>query len=243
MASVDVSAPRRALAIGAHPDDIEFGCGATLAKWAASGCEVTLMVCTDGSKGTWNAQADISELVAQRKREQSAAAAHLGAAGRVIHLDEEDGVLGHGRHLRAKVIAAIREVRPGVVLGHDPWKRWRLHPDHRAAGFLCTDAVAGARDPLAFTSAGVRPHRPGELLLFECEQPDHFESVSEAAVEAKVDALLAHESQHESTHGISPGDSGAQRQAFIDGVVAECRAAGYRAGVAYAEAFKRVTGL
>ena len=71
----DLPTPARALAIGAHPDDVEFGCGATLAKWAEAGAEVRLLVLTDGSKGTWDPAADLGTLVATRRREQDASAA------------------------------------------------------------------------------------------------------------------------------------------------------------------------
>ena len=72
--------PERALAIGAHPDDIEFGAGGTLAKWAAEGTEITMLVVTDGSKGTWDEDLAPAMLVAIRKDEQLAAARTLGAA-------------------------------------------------------------------------------------------------------------------------------------------------------------------
>ena len=74
--------PRSALAIGAHPDDVEFGAGGTLAKWAAAGCVVHHLVLTDGSKGTWDASADTVALVARRRDEQRAAAKALGATRR-----------------------------------------------------------------------------------------------------------------------------------------------------------------
>ena len=73
--TLDQPVPGSALAIGAHPDDIEFGCGATLAKWAASGCRVHHLVLTDGSKGSWDPGADLDELVAAREAECRAAAA------------------------------------------------------------------------------------------------------------------------------------------------------------------------
>ena len=76
---LNLPVPASALAIGAHPDDIEFGCGATLAKWAAAGCVVHHLVCTDGSKGTWDAGQDLAELTAVRQDEQRAAAKALGA--------------------------------------------------------------------------------------------------------------------------------------------------------------------
>ncbi len=239
MNTVDLPVPARALAVGAHPDDIEFGCGATLAKWAGAGCEVSLLVCTDGSKGTWDAGADTVQLVAHRRQEQSEAARRLGAAGEVRFLDEIDGELEVTMALRGRIARIIRELRPEVVLGHDPWQRWRLHPDHRAAGFLCCDAVVAARDPHFFAEHGLAHHRPDELLMFECEAPDHVEEVAAAHVEAKVSALLAHESQYRSTHGIDPGD-GAGTADFSQRVREECRAAGRTAALAYGEAFKRI---
>src|SRR5687768_869812 len=91
----DLDVPRSALAIGAHPDDVEFGCGATLAKWAAAGCTIHHLVCTDGSKGTWDAHANAVELAARRQDEQRAAARRLAgsAAGEVRFLGYVDGEL------------------------------------------------------------------------------------------------------------------------------------------------------
>jgi len=187
------------LAIGAHSDDVEFGCGATLAKWAADGATVHLLVLTDGSKGTWDPDADLAALVATRRREQEAAAAELGLAGVEI-LDLSDGELASGLPERARVCEAVRRLRPDVVLGHDPWKRYRLHPDHRAAGFLMCDGVVAARDPHFFPEHELPPHRPATLLLWEADEVQHVEDVS-AAVEAKLAALEAHASQFESTMG------------------------------------------
>ncbi len=238
MTSLDLDRPGRALAIAAHPDDIEFGCGATLAKWSAAGSEVSLLVLTDGSKGTWDAAADIAALVDRRRQEQRDAARRLGASGQVLFLDQTDGELGAGMGLRSRVARIIRELRPDAVLGHDPWRRWRLHPDHRAAGFLGTDAVAAARDPHFFAEHGLPAHRPDHLLLFECEEPNHVERVEAAHVEAKIEALLAHESQFESTHDIPAGDDGAAVSAFRAGVTDECRRAGQLVGSAYGEAFR-----
>ena len=76
---VDLPVPARALAIGAHPDDIDFGCGGTLAKWAAAGCAVTELVLTDGSKGSWDPKADRETLVALRQEEQRSGRGALGA--------------------------------------------------------------------------------------------------------------------------------------------------------------------
>ncbi|HET9772872.1 MAG TPA: PIG-L family deacetylase, partial [Acidimicrobiia bacterium] len=173
---VDLPIPRRALAIGAHPDDIDFGCGGTLAKWAAGGCAVTELVLTDGSKGSWDPAVDTATLVARRREEQRAAADALGAR-HVVFLDHVDGELASGLPERAEVCRVIREVQPDVVLGHDPWKRYRLHPDHRHAGFLAVEGIVAARDPHFFGDQGVPHHRPDELWLFEADEPDHVEDV------------------------------------------------------------------
>src|SRR6202522_1758014 len=85
----DLPVPASALAIGAHPDDIEFGCGATLAKWAAAGTVLHHLVLTDGSKGSWDPALDESALIASRKEEQRRAATILGG-GHVTFLERTD---------------------------------------------------------------------------------------------------------------------------------------------------------
>lgn len=244
--TTDLETPAVALAIGAHPDDIEFGCGATLAKWAAGGCAVYHLVCTDGSKGTWDPTQDPAELVAVRREEQRAAARALGATGEVVFLGWPDGELESGLRQRFEVSAWIRRIQPDVILGHDPWKRYRLHPDHRNAGFLVTDGIVAARDPLFFPELGTEPHRPSHLLLFEADEPDHVESVAGYA-EAKISALLAHRSQLRSTMGISATESVDHSHpevvAFREHVTDRLAEHGALAGLGEGEAFKRIDRL
>ncbi len=242
LTSRDLPVPERALAVGAHPDDIEFGAGATLAKWAGAGCEVSLVVCTDGSKGTWDASADLTGLVATRQREQRAAAEALGATGGVAFLGHVDGELASGLAERSQVARCIRELRPDVVLGHDPWRRYRLHPDHRHAGWLVLDGVVAARDPHFFPDHGIAHHRPSALLLFEADEPDHGEDVT-GHLDAKLAALEAHESQFESTMGISAADPGVERDRFRRRVRDRAAEVGRAIGVAAAEHFKLIDDL
>ena len=198
----NLKTPSVVLAIGAHPDDVEFGCGGTLAKWSAEGAVVHHLVCTDGSKGTWNPDADIAALVSDREREQCAAAQALGATGSVSFLGYVDGELEHSKEVIDRIALAIRVLRPDVVLSHDPWKRYRLHPDHRNTGLNVCDAIVAARDPHFLrhhmTEFGVTHHRPDALLLWEADEPNHYEDVSRF-VETKLAALERHESQFEST--------------------------------------------
>src|SRR3954467_5480085 len=100
MIAVDLPTPERVLAVGAHPDDIEFGCAATLAKWADAGAAVHLCICTDGSKGTWAPAADPSAPAAPRKEEQRNAAKILGAVA-VRLLNRIDGELVNDVAVRA----------------------------------------------------------------------------------------------------------------------------------------------
>jgi LmbE family N-acetylglucosaminyl deacetylase len=240
--TVDLPAPRRALAIGAHPDDIEFGCAATLAKWSEAGTEVHLLVLTDGSKGSWDPDEDQRALIGTRKTEQEAAASALGAS--TVHfLGLVDGELTGNRAEIGPVCEVLRAVQPDVVLGHDPWKRYRLHPDHAFAGRLTIDGIVAARDPHFFPRLGA-PHRPERLLLFEADVVDHVERV-DTTFEAKVAALLAHRSQWRSTMGIEVGapEEEEQSKAFVARLRAECEDAGRGIGGGLCEAFKRMEPL
>ena len=235
--------PARALAIGAHPDDIEFGAGATLAKWAADGCELFHLVCTDGSKGSWDPDEDQAKLVALRQEEQRAASRALGGTGECIFLGWPDGELESGLRQQWEVAYWIRRCRPDVVLGHDPWKRYRLHPDHRNAGFLATDGIVAARDPHFFPEQNLPHHRPSVLLLWEADEPDHVEAVSDPHAEAKLAALLAHASQFRSTMHIDDASSDDQVAAFRSRVLGRLAEHGALAGVPSGEAFKVMRDL
>ena len=247
--SVDLPTPRCALAIGAHPDDIEFGAGATLAKWAANGCRIHHLVLTDGSKGSWDPDEDLHRLVAARMQECRDAAVHIdgghaGSEDRVRFLGRVDGDLSNDADGRREVARAIRTVRPDVLLGHDPWRRYRLHPDHRAAGFLTVDGLVAARDPHFHPELGLGPHRPTALLLWEADLANHVERSAGFAA-AKVDALLCHHSQLETTMGLtgddSPGQSG--REDFAFRIAWQMAQHGAVAGLDSGEAFHLIDHL
>ena len=240
--SADLPTPARALAIGAHPDDVEFGCGGTLAKWAAAGCEIFHLVCTDGSKGSWDPADDPATLVASRQVEQRAASVALGGAGSVVFLGWRDGELESGLRQRAELCHWIRRLQPEVVLGHDPWRRYRLHPDHHHAGRLAVEGIVAARDPHFFPEQGDAPHRPSHLLLWEADEPDHTEDVG-AGIEAKVAALLEHRSQYRTTMDIDDPSSTKQIDRFRAKIRARAADAGTLDGVAYAERFKLISKL
>jgi len=225
-----VLAVRRALALGAHPDDLELQAGGTLAAWAGRGVHVELACFTAGEKGSHDPAADPAdpaELGRARRAEAAAAARALGASVPVHFLGAVDGELEVSMALRLDVARLVRTARPDVVLGHDPWRRWLLHPDHRAAGLLTVDGVVAARDPLyapALAAEGLPAHRPHTVLLFGTDSPDELVDVT-ATMDAKLAALRAHASQ-------LPDPADLERR-----VRTWNAAIGADAGLAYAEAF------
>lgn len=195
--------PLDVLAVGAHPDDAELGCGGTLAKLAAAGRRVGILHLTGGESGTRGTAEG-------RRREAEAAAAALGAA-EVVILDCGDGGLRTGPAEEDAVIAVLRRLRPDVVLA--PPARDR-HPDHGRAHELAVAAcfyagLAGRR--LAGPAAGLDPHRPAAVFCYmqhDSFEPDFVVDVS-AHWETRRAALACYGSQlHPAMGGREGGDEG-----------------------------------
>ncbi|MDA8101641.1 MAG: PIG-L family deacetylase [Nitrospiraceae bacterium] len=238
--SMNIEPPKRVMAIGAHPDDIEFGAGGTIAKWAQQGCEAVIVIMTDGSKGTWNPEADPLELAMRRQGEARRAAGTMAPGAVVEFLGWTDGELRHGERAVAQLCHLIRQYKPDVLIAHDPWKRYRLHPDHRAAGFITTDALVAARDPHFLPELGM-PHRPSALLLFEADEANHLETLGELALRAKVEALLCHRSQHESSMEINDAGNLEEIARFRQTVRDAAERNGGADGAEFAEAFHLIS--
>jgi LmbE family N-acetylglucosaminyl deacetylase len=148
-----------------------------------------------------------------------------------------DGELESSLRQRWEVAYWIRKCRPDVVLGHDPWRRYRLHPDHRNAGFLATDGIVAARDPHFFPEQNLPHHRHSALLLWEAEEPDHVEDVN-GFEGSKLAALLAHQSQFRSTMHIDDASAADQVEAFRQRVIGRLAEHGRVAGMPAGEAFR-----
>ncbi len=195
--------PQHILVILAHPDDPEFFCGATLAKWASAGHHITYGLLTCGDKGTKDRNLSMAELCVIRQQEQREAAAIIGAE-KVIFLDYEDGYVVPDLKLRRDVTRLIRQERPGVLVTCDPQyfitPSDRLnHPDHRAAGHAVLDAVfPAARDHLYFVEMwrdeNLEPHIVREVWVSLTDRPNAILDVT-AFWDKKLNALLKHKSQ------------------------------------------------
>ncbi len=220
----------RALVIGAHPDDNEFGAGGTVAKLAREGWDVTFIICTNGNKGSHDPDISSYRLSEVREEEQRAAAAALGV-NRVIFLRNNDGELEPTTALRSEITLYIRHFKPHYVFTHDPWKHYMLHPDHRAVGFATIEGIVSARDHLfmpGLGQIGIGVWRPQALFLWMAEQPDYVEDISET-LDAKLAALHEHHSQLDHAEGWE--ERVRQRAADLG------QPAGYAAG----EAFRKIT--
>jgi LmbE family N-acetylglucosaminyl deacetylase len=224
----------------AHADDCDFSCSGTAAKWAAAGTLVSLVVLTDGSKGSHDLSLPDELLIAAREAEQREAAGILGF-GDVSFLRYVDGELSRTDEAVAAVAREIRRSRPEVVLTHDPWRRYMLHPDHRAAGEIVCDAVYRAGEPRFYPELagdGLPRWKPRELWLFSAEEPNHVEDISDW-FERKVQAMLSYKSQFATALRIREGDDG-ERIAFEEWFGRRFAAIGERNGFGYGEEFRRI---
>lgn len=193
---MSTSEAKRALVIGAHPDDNEFGAGGFSAKLAKQGWDVTFIIATNGNKGTHDFSLSPHELSQIREQEQLAAAKVLGVK-QVIFLRYNDGELETTTALRNEMALYIRHFKPHYLFTHDPWRAYMLHPDHRAVGFSVIDGVVSARDHLfmpGLGQIGITLWRPEALFLWGAEQPNHFEDISEV-FDTKIAALREHHTQ------------------------------------------------
>jgi LmbE family N-acetylglucosaminyl deacetylase len=164
------------LAIGAHPDDVEFTSAGTVARWIAEGWTACLVICTDGGKGSEDPLVNPAAVAARRQKEQQAAAEVLGVA-EVVFLGHPDGELNRTPGLVAELVRVIRRCRPQRVVAWDPWRRYQLHPDHRVAGLAALDAVLAA-DNSHYYPGHLTAHRVEEVYLFGAEEPDIWVDVT-----------------------------------------------------------------
>jgi LmbE family N-acetylglucosaminyl deacetylase len=198
MAELVDRVPARALAVYAHPDDPEVSCGGTLARWAAAGSEVHVVVCTRGEKGSSDSQVRPDDLATRRRHEMAAAAEVLGLVGHHT-LGHPDGDIENTAALRGQIVALVRSVRPEVVICPDPTAvffgpSYFNHHDHRVVGWATLDAISPASaQPHYYPEAGP-PHAVSTVLLSGTLEPDVWVDISDT-VDVKARALLCHESQ------------------------------------------------
>lgn len=229
--------PKVVLAIGAHPDDIDFGAAGTVAAWAKDSARIEYVVVTDGSKGTDDTGMNPEQLIATRQAEQRAAAQTLGVAD-VHFLTYRDGELEVTMELKKDLVRLIRQVRPDVVVTLDPTMVYSEkhgiinHSDHRAVGQATLDAIYPlSRDHLSFpdllTDENLEPHKVAHALLIHLDKHNCLVDIS-GTFDLKLAALRCHASQFTDMNKV--GEQVRDIAATL----------GHEAGCEYAEGFVRL---
>ncbi|MCY4391814.1 MAG: PIG-L family deacetylase [Chloroflexi bacterium] len=189
--------PARAMVVMAHPDDAEFVCGGTVAKWCAEGAEVVYVVVTGGDKGTHDPEMHPEKLAAIREEEQRAACRSLGVK-ECVFLGHPDGHTIDEEELRGQIVRLMRIHRPDVIVTWDAFRRGFNHRDHRNVGVLTADAVYPlVRDRLYYPrdeEDGLPSHQVNEVLFAGSEDADYTVDVSDHW-ETRLEAVLCHTSQ------------------------------------------------
>jgi len=225
---IEAAERRRMLVVGAHPDDPEFGCAGTVAKWVLDGNTAHYLLLTSGDKGSHDPSLSPGQVAQIRESEQRAAAEVLGVSS-VTYLREPDGLLEDTLALRKRVCAEIRRIKPHVLVTIDPWRRYQLHPDHRSGGRVALDAAWAAREWHIFPEQllGDAPWRVSEVRLFWTDSADHWEDISQS-LDKRIEALACHQSQ-----------VAGRMEQVAERIRERTRAEGQGRGMAHAEAFKR----
>jgi LmbE family N-acetylglucosaminyl deacetylase len=195
--------PESAMAIFAHPDDIEFSCSGTMARWAKAGARISYVILTNGDVGIADPDIPKPEVVKIRQREAQAAADIAGAT-EVIFMGEHDGMLEASMELRKRLVREIRRFKPEVVIAGDPTvffpsDTYINHPDHRAAATVAIDAIfPAAGQPNLFEEIeeeeGIKSHKPRKVYISSWMNATEFVNI-ESTIGLKIDALRAHKSQ------------------------------------------------
>ncbi len=195
--------PLRVLVVLAHPDDPEFYCGGTVARWASEGHEITYCLLTRGDKGDDDVRTD-PEVIAQKRMAEQRAAAEILGVKEVIFLDHPDGYLTPDLTLRRDVVRVIRKVRPEIIVTCDPTNffpgdRYINHSDHRAAGQATLDAVfpaagSGMYFPELLQEEGLQPHKVEQVYVAGAQHPNTIVNVTKY-FDRKLSALKEHASQ------------------------------------------------
>ena len=194
--------PESALVIVAHPDDIEFTCAGTIARWVKAVSRVVYVLCTSGEVGIAEKGMTKERAVEIREKEQIEAAKVVGVKD-LVFLHEPDGMLTATLELRKKLVREIRRFRPEVVVCGDPTIVWSgenyiNHPDHRAAATAAIDAIfPAAGQPNLFEeleAEGLTAHKPRKVYVTGRGQTELFVNIT-STIDLKVAALRKHISQ------------------------------------------------
>jgi LmbE family N-acetylglucosaminyl deacetylase len=193
----DLTSCASVLCIQPHPDDNEVGAGATIAKLARAGCDITYLTVTDGGMGTMDPAVSRDSLTCTRRAETKAAAQYLGV-NHLLFLDYPDGGPYDEQELCQRIVSAIREVRPEFVMAPDPFLPYEAHPDHRKTGMAAAEACLFCQFPHYYNYGEDVPAqntwKVKGIAFYNTAYPNTYIGVDET-LEQKIQALGMHKSQ------------------------------------------------
>ena len=200
---------QRILVVVAHPDDCDFGCAGSTARWTSEGRSVSYCIVTDGDAGGSDRSATRADVAALRRREQTAAAAQVGVT-EIAFLGHPDGRVTSSIELRRDISRVIRQRTPDRVVTQSPERNYQRifasHPDHLAAGEAALCAVyPDARNPFAhpeLLEEGLEPHTVPEVYLMAAAPGGIVVDITDT-IEKKLAALHCHASQYDDWEGLS----------------------------------------
>lgn len=221
----------------AHPDDAEFTVAATVAKLVRQGNEVWYVICTGGAGGIHSLDMTPGELLDVREQEQRAAMDVLGVKEAIgLRYLRRPGEWGSPSELVEKIMRLMRQHRPDIIITHDPWRPYQIHPAHRMVGWAATEASYLADGPWYFPqhiAEGLAPYKPQEILLFGAHEPNYWVDVTET-IDLKIEALRQHKTQ------LGTRVEPPQLEEFTRRLMGRAAEVGKQIGVPYAEAFHRM---
>jgi LmbE family N-acetylglucosaminyl deacetylase len=231
---------KRVLCVQAHPDDFEFFAGGTIARLAKVGCEITYLTVTDGSRSTTNPHLSPEKLTEIRMEEEESAAKILGVK-HLMWLGYTDSEFQPTIEARGKIIRAIRQTKPDVLMTLDPWLPYEAHPDHVNVGLVaCRAALFSGYTNVnrEHLDDGLQPHMVSAVCLAVSANYNTYVDITDT-LDVKIRALAEHKSQFqsESEKGLGPFEM------WEDLIKSTAESFGKEKSMKYAEVFKVLTPL
>lgn len=222
----------RAVAVVAHPDDLEYGVASAIARWTGQGRHVSYLLATRGEAGISGMAPDVVGPLREDEERRSAA---LVGVHEVEFLDHRDGLVEYGLPLRRDLAAVLRRQRPDIVVTMNFELTWGEsavnHADHRAIGLAVLDACRDAANPWVFTDDGPAWDGIGHVYVAGSGDPTHFVDVT-ATMAAGVASLREHKAYLDGLGRAFDPDEFLRNMAGFVGMAAGCE---------YAVGFRRYT--
>jgi LmbE family N-acetylglucosaminyl deacetylase len=183
----------RALAIAAHPDDLEYGIASAVARWTGMGKEVVYLLATKGEAGIAGMPPERTRTLREAEEQRSAA---VVGVNRVEFLDQVDGEIEYGLPLRRDIARAIRHRQPEIVIGLNFELTWGQsgnvnHSDHRAVGLAVLDACRDAANEWVFQGVGAPWKGVKALYIAATASPTHYVDVTDS-IDRGIASLQEH---------------------------------------------------